>query len=249
MATTLSYENAPLEPSSQHLSTIHTSYDDSTVPKHMDRSSTTSLQSLIPSTKPHYDHIPTQPDSIATYEREDLQLKQRIRHLKLLSRLLGTLLSLATFIPLLLTLLIFTSTRSFHKTVNGRSRTAWAAGTILWPHIMYFSLACVSLVLNGAILVSYVKGIRTANRAANVAGWYSGAVLVGHVIVWGVGSALYRVGREPVGGRERDLWGWTCSAGAAEIQGVFREQIDFGRYCRTQVCMVGADARGWEEGC
>jgi hypothetical protein len=31
---------------------------------------------------------------------------------------------------------------------------------------------------------------------------------VGHVLIWIVGVAIYRYGKQPVGGRFRDLWGW-----------------------------------------
>ncbi|KAL9095489.1 MAG: hypothetical protein Q9165_002360 [Trypethelium subeluteriae] len=164
----------------------------------------------------------------------DEKLKYRIRLLKLFARLLSLLLSLTTLSPLSLTFHKFLTTKDVFRTVDGQSRTAWNANTKLWPMYMYLALAAIATAFNLAIMLAYCWGVRQANRASTVAGWFSGAVIVGHVVVWAVGASLYRVGKDE-GEHARDLWGWTCGLGAQKIQNVFAQEINFGRYCNVQV--------------
>ncbi|KAF2234757.1 hypothetical protein EV356DRAFT_501338 [Viridothelium virens] len=162
------------------------------------------------------------------------KLKYRIRLLKLLARVLGLLLSLTTLSPLAVTLHKFLSTKDIFRTVDGQSRTAWNAETKLWPMYMYLALAAIATAFNLAIMLAYCWGVRHANRASTVAGWFSGGVYVGHVVVWAVGAALYRAGKDE-GEHARDLWGWSCSLGAQKIQDAFAQEVNFGRYCNVQV--------------
>lgn len=134
-----------------------------------------------------------------------------------------------------MTLIKFFATKDVVRGVNGQSRTAWAHDTITWYTYMYFAIATISLVLNSAIMIAYMRGIRHANRAASVASIWSTAVLIGHITVWAVSSALYRYGKEPKDGKFRDLWGWTCSPAAQKIQEIFKDQINFDQYCNVQV--------------
>ncbi|KAI9680242.1 MAG: hypothetical protein M1822_007241 [Bathelium mastoideum] len=176
-------------------------------------------------------------------QARDKKLKYRIRVLKVLSRFLSLILSLATLAPLSLTLQKFLSTRDVLIPVNGVPRTAWSASPKTWPMYMYITLAAISTVLNLIILLAYLRSIRQANRASAVASVFESVVLVGHVAIWAAGAALYRVGKDE-GEHARDLWGWTCSLGAAKIQNEFSKEINFGRYCNIQVsACVGSAMR------
>lgn len=199
-----------------------------------------------------YTPLPPPPD--ATHARlasRDAKHKRRIRILKALSRCLATLLSLATFVPLALTLAKFFETRDQELVVDGETRTAWAAGTITWYTYLYAGVAGVSLLLNAAILAAYCcccccrgGGVRAANAAARVEGWWAALQHVVEVLVWVASVAIYRYGREPdVDGKFRDLWGWTCSPAAEEIQAQVTN-IDFSTYCHVQVSVAVREG-GW----
>lgn len=138
----------------------------------------------------------------------DQRLKQRIRILKLVSRIIALILSLVTLIPLTMTLAKFLVTKNELITVNGQERTAWAKDSRAWYTYMYFGVALTSFVFDLAIVVAYCRGVKKANKVASVATWWSTTVQVGHVVVWIVGAAVYRYGKEPVDERFRDLWGW-----------------------------------------
>ena len=162
------------------------------------------------------------------------KLKYRIRIIKLIARVIGLLLSITTLIPLAITLNKFFATKDVFITVDGKSRTAWNANTKLWPMYMYFALSTISTFLNLVILIAYCWGIRYANRASAVESVFTGVVIVGHVVIWAVGAALYRAGKDEQA-HARDLWGWTCSLGARQIQDAFAKEINFGQYCNIQV--------------
>jgi hypothetical protein len=138
----------------------------------------------------------------------DQRLKHQIRILKLTSRTIALILSLATLIPQTTTLTKFLVTKNEILTVDGQQRTAWAKDSRAWYTYMYFGVALTSFVFDLAIVVAYGRGIKKANKVAGVAIWWSTAVQVGHVGVWVVSAAVYRYGKVPVGGKFRDLWGW-----------------------------------------
>ena len=53
--------------------------------------------------------------------------------------------------------------------------------------------------------------------------------------MWIASVAIYRYGKEPdVEGKFKDLWGWTCSPAAREIQDQITN-VDFDTYCNIQV--------------
>jgi hypothetical protein len=158
-----------------------------------------------------YKPIAPDPSQISNYDRlqaADQRLKYRIRVLRLISRIIALVLSLTTLVPLIMTLVKFLSTKDTIFTVNGQERTAWAHDSITWYTYMYFGVSLVSFVFNLVIVAAYWRGIKKANTAASVATWWTTTVLIGHVLIWAVGTALYRYGKVPVGGKFRDLWGW-----------------------------------------
>lgn len=176
------------------------------------------------------------PDAeLARLESRDQRLKYRIRVLRLISRVVAAILSATTLAPLAMTIIKFLQTRNVYYEVDGKQRTAWANDTITWYTYMYFGVALVSFVFNAAILIAYWKGVKQANSADKVAGWWSHLIMVFHIVVWGVSAGLYRYGKEPVNGKFRDLWGWTCSTAAEELQPIVTD-VKFALYCNVQVC-------------
>jgi len=136
--------------------------------------------------------VPIEEADITDFETRDQKLKWRIRQLKFVSRIATAVASLATFIPLAMTMVKFQQTRDVYVTVNGQSRTAWANNSITWPMYMFFAISLISLVLNIAIITAYSRDIVTANKVASVASGFSIINLVGHGIVWIVATTLYR---------------------------------------------------------
>ena len=175
---------------------------------------------------------------LGNLEERDAKLKHRIRQVKLISRILAVSISAATVATLAMTLIKFFQTRHVYFTVDGVSRTAWASGTITWYTYQYFGVSTVSLILQSVILISYCRGVRQANSAASVAGYWSLIMIIGHVVVWIMSAAIFRYGKEPVDGKFVDLWGWTCSSAADNIQSQVPD-INFSQYCTVQVSKSG----------
>lgn len=177
-------------------------------------------------------------DQINEIRLEDEHLKARIRRLRLISRVLALLISIAVFIPIALTLHKFLTTKGVYRDVpqpggTMKSRTAWANDSKTWPTYTYFAVATVSVLLHFATIISYWFSVQHANAAATVASVFTWAVMIGNLVVWIVAAGLYR-GEKDTGEKPKDLWGWTCSAAAQEIQDIFREQVDFNQFCNVQ---------------
>jgi hypothetical protein len=151
---------------------------------------------------------PVQDQETSPLTTADQRLKRRIRVLKLVSRIIALVLSLATLIPLATTLTKFFETKDEVFVVDGQERTAWAKDSRAWYTYMYFGVALTSFVFDLVVVVAYCRGVKKANTVAAVATWWSTTVQVGHVLIWIVSAAVYRYGKEPVGGKFRDLWGW-----------------------------------------
>lgn len=170
-------------------------------------------------------------------------LKSRIRRLRVVSRVIALLISIGVLIPLLMTLIKFEQTKDVHQTVivNGESiiRTAWAKDSRTWPTYVYFGVAAISTLLNAGTILSYCCSVEKANVGSYVASTFSWIVLVGNLAVWAAAAAVYKKEKEKtVGGKNTDLWGWTCSGPARQIQKEFAQQVDFNKYCVIQVCRL-----------
>ncbi|KAK3697625.1 hypothetical protein LTR37_017363 [Vermiconidia calcicola] len=177
--------------------------------------------------------LPASDAKLVRLEARDAKLKQRIRQLRLISRSLAVFLSAATVVPLAMTLVKFFQTRDPYFSVDGEQRTAWAAETHTWYTYMYFGIALVSCVVDTLVLVFYCRGVKSANAVSQVAGYWSGALFVGHVVVWTISVAIYRYGKELVDGSFQNLWGWTCSTAAEELQSQLTN-VNFSKYCTVQ---------------
>ncbi|EME77796.1 uncharacterized protein MYCFIDRAFT_79060 [Pseudocercospora fijiensis CIRAD86] len=187
---------------------------------------------------PNQSHLDT--SELHHLETYDNNLKQRIRILKLISRISATILSAITFGFLLATIIKFLLTKDIYFEVDGVKRTAWAHNTITWYTYMYFSISAISLLLNTLILLAYIRSIRAANRVSTASTIWTWAITISHISIWIASVAIYRYGKEPVNGKFRDLWGWTCSSTAKELQDVLTS-VNFQRYCNVQ-------SSGWYSG-
>ncbi|KAF2197481.1 hypothetical protein GQ43DRAFT_380910, partial [Delitschia confertaspora ATCC 74209] len=167
------------------------------------------------------------------------RLKTNIRRLRIISRVISFLISTSAFVPIALTLHKFLSTCNVSRTLTNSdgktvNRTAWANGSKAWPTYFYFTIALIGVVLQFSILLSYLCSVARANKAAIISDVFSWAVMIRDLAVWAVATAIYR--REKgLHGKNKDLWGWTCSSAARDIQEVFAKEVDFNSYCNIQI--------------
>jgi hypothetical protein len=154
-----------------------------------------------------------------------------------IARTFSTIISLLVFIPITITLHKFLQTRNVFRTVNGVSRTPWAHDTKSWPTIMYFTIALASLTLNLFILLGYLRGVRTANKANTVGTVYDWLILGLNLGVWIAAIVVYRLEKDK-NGVHNDLWGWSCSDAAEQIQGPFDGVLHFSSLCSVQVSLI-----------
>lgn len=177
---------------------------------------------------------PLQDSQLQNLEARDQTLKRRLRIIKFASRVLAMILSGVTIAPLAATVIKFLQTRNVYYIVDGVQRTAWANGTVTWYTYMYLGVSVVSFLVNTAIVIAYWRGVKAANRTASVTGWWSHFLIAAHIVIWIVSAAIYRYGKEPVDGKFKDLWGWTCSPAAKALQDVL-VGVNFDQYCTIQV--------------
>ncbi|KAK5693838.1 hypothetical protein LTR17_024989 [Elasticomyces elasticus] len=166
-------------------------------------------------------------------EARDSRLKKEIRILRLVSRIIATVLAGVTLAPLVMTLIKFLETRNTLYTVDGQQRTAWAANTQTWYMYLYLGVAAMSFAVNLLVLLSYCCGVKAANATANATGWWEHLLTGVHLLGWVASVIVYRVGKIPKDGHFQDLWGWTCSPAAEKIQSVVTD-VNFSKYCTLQ---------------
>lgn len=168
-------------------------------------------------------------------EEQDSNMKYRIRVLRFVSRVIAVFLSLAVVVPIAMTLIKYLETRNVtHSGHDDDEQPIWPENTNTTYTYVYFGVSIISFLLNTLILISYCRGVRRANTAATIGTVWSTVVIVAHIAIWIAAVAIYRYGKRKVDDRWEDLWGWTCSKTADEIQPFVRE-VRFEMYCNIQV--------------
>ena len=111
-------------------------------------------------------------------------------------------------------------------------RNAWAKDTTIWPTILLLSTSSATVLVSLLILASYLLSVKHANKTEKTVGTAGFVIEMGaHVAVWVATAVAYRLGQTG-----NDLWGWTCSDKADQIQDQFQAVIDFNNFCNVQVC-------------
>ena len=89
------------------------------------------------------------------------------------------------------------------------------------------------MVVSLFILASYLLSVKHANKTEKTVGTAGFVIEMGaHIAVWVATAVAYRLGNTG-----NDLWGWTCSDKADQIQDQFQAVIDFNDFCNVQVCV------------
>ena len=163
----------------------------------------------------------------STYPSAKLSKWSRIlRVWKLASQGISTLLSTVMFISMVYTTIKYQTTEN---TVRG-GRTPWPKNAKLWPTFMFLATSGVTLILSIITMLSYCCCYKKAT-----ASWKLTVVkYVIHLGVWLIVSALYRY-EKGTKGNNNDLWGWSCSDKADQIQSQFNGVVGFSGLCTLQV--------------
>ena len=155
------------------------------------------------------------------------KLKRRIRMLQIAARGVSTLFSIVMF-----AIMIYANVK--HYTTKGtirNGRDPWPLhGTKVWPALMLLAASGFTLVVSLGILFSYCCCFKKA--------WASWKLTVAqyavHIMGWLVVAILYRY-EKSLHGDNDDLWGWSCSTKANDIQAAFNGVVNFKSLCRVQV--------------
>ncbi|KAL8765190.1 MAG: hypothetical protein Q9209_007651 [Squamulea sp. 1 TL-2023] len=109
-------------------------------------------------------------------------------------------------------------------------RTPWPKnGTKVWPSIMLLAAAGITLCTSTIILFNYCCNFRKLQQS-----WKATMLLYGvHIASWVAISVVYRV-EKGLHGNNDDLWGWSCSTQANNIQKLFDGVVDFRSLCSAQ---------------
>lgn len=106
---------------------------------------------------------------------------------------------------------------------------------------MYFSISLASLLLNATVIISYLSSIKTANITARIGTVFTALLILMDVAIWLAAVIIYKVEKDQLtDNKHTDIWGWTCSGAAREIQAVFTN-VPFDQYCNIQTA-------GWVAG-
>ncbi|MCJ1292424.1 hypothetical protein MMC34_003974 [Xylographa carneopallida] len=158
--------------------------------------------------------------------QKDFRLKRQIRIWKLIARLFAFFLAIYPLYSQATTLHKFLSTRDI--IINGRN--AWAKDTTIWPTILLLCTSAATTFVSLLILASYLLSVKHANKTEKTVGTAGFVIEMGaHIAVWIATAVAYRLGKTG-----NDLWGWTCSDKADQIQDQFQAVIDFNNFCNVQ---------------
>ena len=163
-------------------------------------------------------------------------MKRRIRRLKFFLRIFSLALAIYALITMVYTLKHFFNTRDHKVVVRNISaggepvtRGPWFKESRTWPTVLLMATSGITLLLNVIIVVAYIKSVETANTTAAYFTYVSYVITAIHVGMWIPTAAAYRAGKNG-----EDLWGWSCSPKAAQIQAAFLGVVDFKRSCHLQ---------------
>lgn len=113
-------------------------------------------------------------------------------------------------------------------------RTAWPKdGTKVWPSIMLLLASGITLLTSIIVLLGYCCCWKKTTTS-----WkFTVLRYVVQITAWILVSFLYRY-EKGLHGNNNDLWGWSCSTKAKDIQAAFNGVVDFSTLCQTQVRLI-----------
>ncbi|KAI4262766.1 MAG: hypothetical protein L6R42_002061 [Xanthoria sp. 1 TBL-2021] len=174
---------------------------------------------------PNLDPKSSEPSTRRSRKRYE-GLKRWFSILKLFSQIATTLFTGSMFGIMVYVNLKFYTTRNHIK----EGRTPWPkSGTKVWPSIMLLAATCITLCTSTIILFNYCYNFKKLKQS-----WRLTLFLYTvHIASWIVISVVYRV-EKGLHGNNDDLWGWSCSTQAKNIQKLFDGVVDFRSLCAAQ---------------
>jgi hypothetical protein len=188
---------------------------------------------------PTYTELPSQPNqppnNQSTTPPHSLVQKAkaahtRIRTIRTLSRAISATLNTLIFAIMAFTISVFLATRLDRV----KERNVWPADAKVWPTVMLLVASLVTLVVEVAVLCFYCFCFARAQNSWKLVATSHAA----HFGVWLVVTFLYRYEK-----RLDDVWGWSCSDVAVQLQKDLNGSLNFERLCGLQVC--GCQALVW----
>ncbi|KAH7333211.1 hypothetical protein BKA65DRAFT_538908 [Rhexocercosporidium sp. MPI-PUGE-AT-0058] len=164
--------------------------------------------------------------SLPDLEKKDQTYKRIIRVLRLISRLVSLILN-----AFMIGILSFALTKYYltRNNVIAGNQKAWVTPTTLWPTFMLLGIAAITFFMNLVTLCSYTCGVGAANKSSTATTCVEIILLAVHVVSWAVAAGLYRMAETGT-----DLWGYTCSSRADEIESQVKAYVSFGKLCNLQ---------------
>jgi len=161
-------------------------------------------------------------------EKKDLAYKRRIRIFRLLSRIFSLFLNAYMVGSMSYALAKYYLTRN--RILPGNSHP-WATPTVLWPTFMLLGIATVTFLLNFITVSAYVCcGFSGANKLDSLMSKIGYVMLAGHVVAWAVATGLFKMANTG-----KDLWGYSCSPTADQIEDEVKAYMNFGTLCNLQM--------------
>lgn len=152
---------------------------------------------------------------IARYQR-------RISRIRMISRIVSATMSLAMCGIMSFVIAVFLTTRND----QALDRPIWAKEPKTWPAVLLLTASLLTMVASIATVCYYCLYFKRANDSWKV------VVLTYsiHIALWLVVTFLYRYEKDV-----SDLWGWSCTPIAAELQAKGNIRVDFTTLCHVQV--------------
>jgi len=186
------------------------------------------VSSTTSTTGPPYDSTSRQSGtvSIPDLERKDQGYKRVVRVLRFISRIVSLILNAVTIGILSWSLEQWYTT---HNRIIDGGAHPWGTTTKLWPTYMLLGIAATTFLMNIITLGSYICGVQAANKSATATTVVSTILLAVHVVAWAVATGLFKMANTG-----NDLWGYSCSPTADEIQIQVQSYLDFNKLCNFQ---------------
>ncbi|KAI8628984.1 hypothetical protein F5Y19DRAFT_485339 [Xylariaceae sp. FL1651] len=147
--------------------------------------------------------------------------KRRISWLRAISRIVSAITNVITFAFMAFVIAVFLSTRDD----SALGRPIWPREPKTWPTILLLTASLITLFASLSLLVYYCLCFRRA-----VDSWKAVAVMYAIEFgIWLTVTFLYRYEKAL-----SDLWGWSCTDIAKDLQARGNIRVDFANLCRIQ---------------
>ena len=180
--------------------------------------------------KPGYGKIPSRPLDEGHLPPRPMKARRNwsryLQIVKILAQVCTVLFSTVMFGIMVQVLVKYYSTRNL--VVAGKD--AWPKNAKVWPTIMLFASALVTLLMAFVVLMFHCCAFNKARKNWKL----QIARYAIHIIGWIIVSFIYRY-EKSLHNVNNDLWGWSCTEEATQLQVDLGNRINFKQLCGVQV--------------